>query len=848
MTFTGETASGWQQANFATPVSIAANTTYVASYHTDAGGYAADANYFATAGVDNGPLHALATTVSPNGVYQYGSGGFPTASYNATNYWVDVVFDTTGPDTTPPTVTALTPPGGATGVGTTTAVTATFSEALNPATISGTTFTLTALGEGGAVAATVGYDPGTNVATLIPASPLASGTAYTATVVGGPSGVRDLAGNALAATTTWSFTTGAPDTTPPTVSNFAPANGAIGVSTTAAVTATFSEALNPSTLSGATFASPDPAAPRWQPRSPTTPGPASPPSPPRVRSPSARPTPSRSSAARTASRTSPATPSWPTSLRPLPPRRHSPAGCPCTIWTPTATPGLASENDNQPVELGVKFRSDLAGVVTGLRFYKGSANGGTHVGNLWTSTGQLLGTVTFTNETGSGWQQANFSTPIQIAANTTYVASYRTTVGFYAADSAYFASGGTDRPPLHALGNSVSPNGVYQYGAGGFPTDTFNATNYWVDVVFDTTETLADATPPTVVGVSPPGGGVGVSPAANVVVTFSDPMNSTSISTTTVELRSAADAVVPATVTYDGGTQTATLQPIDALAPSAMYTLTVHGGTTGSRVTDTAGNALTADFTSSFSTASATTPPPLGQGPGGPVLVITSARNPFGTYYAEILGAEGLNLFSVADLSTVTPSVLAGYDVAILGEMPLTAAQATMLSDWVNAGGNLIAMRPDKQLAPLLGLADAGSTLSDAYLLVDTSKAPGAGIVGETLQFHGPADLYTLHGATAVATLYSNATAPTSNPAVTLRSVGSVGGQVAAFTYDLARSVVYTRQGNPAWVGQERDGLRPFAPTTCSLAPPASTTSPTGSTSPRSPFPRLTSSSDCSPT
>ncbi len=83
---------------------------------------------------------------------------------------------------------------------------------------------------------------------------------------------------------------------------------------------------------------------------------------------------------------------------------------------------------------------------------------------------------------------------------------------------------------------------------------------------------------------------------------------------------------------------------------------------------------------------------------------------------------------------------------------------------------------------------------------------PGAGIVGETIQFHGAADRYTLAGATSVATLYSNATTATSNPAVTTRNVGSSGGQAAAFTYDLSRSVVLTRQGNPAWAGQDRDG------------------------------------------
>ena len=90
---------------------------------------------------------------------------------------------------------------------------------------------------------------------------------------------------------------------------------------------------------------------------------------------------------------------------------------------------------------------------------------------------------------------------------------------------------------------------------------------------------------------------------------------------------------------------------------------------------------------------------------------------------------------------------------------------------------------------------------------MNTGSDPGAGIVGSTIQFHGTADRYLLNGATAVATLYSTATTATLNPAVTLRSVGSSGGQAAAFIYDLARSVVYTRQGNPAWAGQERDGV-----------------------------------------
>jgi hypothetical protein len=485
-----------------------------------------------------------------------------------------------------------------------------------------------------------------------------------------------------------------------------------------------------------------------------------------------------------------------------------PAGCPCTVWNSTTIPAVASAADSNPVELGVKFRSDVNGFVTGLRFYKGSSNTGTHVGHLWTISGELLASVTFTNETASGWQQANFTTPVQIAANVLYVASYHTAVGFYSADSGYFASGGSDHPPLHAVANSESPNGVYQYGAGGFPTQTFNATNYWVDVVFETTGP-SDTTPPTVAGVSPPGGAAGVGPSADVRIAFSESIDPATISTSTLELRRSDNTAVSANITYDSATHTAILRPGAPLAASAIYRLTVRGGTTDPRVKDIAGNALASTFTSSFSTATASIPPPPGQGPGGPILVVTNAQSPFGTYYAEILSAEGLNLFFVADIANVSASTLASYDVVILAEMVLTPAQVTMFSDWVNGGGNLIAMRPDKQLSALLGLSDPGSTLPNAYLKVDTSAAPGAGIVSDTIQFRGTADRYTSNDATTVAMLYSTATAATTNPAVTLRSVGALGGHAAAFTYDLARSVVYMRQGNPAWAEEERDGTPP---------------------------------------
>jgi hypothetical protein len=136
--------------------------------------------------------------------------------------------------------------------------------------------------------------------------------------------------------------------------------------------------------------------------------------------------------------------------------------------------------------------------------------------------------------------------------------------------------------------------------------------------------------------------------------------------------------------------------------------------------------------------------------------------------------------------------------------MPLSSAQVTMLDNWVLGGGKLIAFRPAKSLATLYGLTDAGNTTSEAYLAVDTSTAIGKGVVSASMQFHGTADNYTLTSATRLATLYSNATTPTNFPAVASFSRGS--GQVVIFAFDLARSIILMRQGNPAWAGTEGDG------------------------------------------
>jgi hypothetical protein len=241
-----------------------------------------------------------------------------------------------------------------------------------------------------------------------------------------------------------------------------------------------------------------------------------------------------------------------------------------------------------------------------------------------------------------------------------------------------------------------------------------------VDVIF-MSSTGPDTTPPEVVRTSPPAGRSGVSVTSVINADFGEPINPATITTSTFELRTLSGTLVPAVISYDGSALRAFLTPSAPLAHSTVYRATLKGGSTDPRVKDVAGNALASDFSWTFTT-SAPPPPPPDQGPGGPVLVVASGANPFSRYFAEILRNEGFNAFAVADIGQVNAGMLGGYDVVILGDMLLTDPQVTMFTNWVNAGGNLVAMRPDKKLAGLLGLTDAGGTLSNAYLLMTTTR------------------------------------------------------------------------------------------------------------------------------
>ncbi|MBD3781902.1 MAG: DUF4082 domain-containing protein [Micrococcales bacterium] len=439
-TFSNETATGWQTVTFAQPVAVTAGTTYVASYYAPNGGYAYDLSYFATART-YGPLTAPASGSAGNGVYTTGT-GFPSSSYQASNYWVDVVFNRSAPVLS----ASVSPADGASSVATTASVTATFSLPVTTASVQ-----LGVTGPGGtAVPGATTFDTTTRTATFVPTTSFAANTSYTATA-------RATGQDGTGMTPkTWTFRTAAQSTPEGT--------------------------------------------------------------------------------------------------------------CPCSLWPETSVPQNPSVDSTQAVELGVKFVPSDDGRVTGVKFYKGSGNTGTHTGSLWSTSGQRLATVTFSGETSSGWQTATFSTPVTVDAGTTYIVSYYAPNGHYAYDSGYFASNGRTYGPLTAPANyPAGGNGVYSIGAG-FPGSTYGSTNYWVDVVFERT-----AVAPTVTAVAPAAGSTTAAVTDPVTATFDRPVDGQSIVFTLAR----GTTAVTGTTTYDATSHRATFTPSAALSAGTAYTATV---------------------------------------------------------------------------------------------------------------------------------------------------------------------------------------------------------------------------------------------------------------------------------
>ena len=238
-----------------------------------------------------------------------------------------------------------------------------------------------------------------------------------------------------------------------------------------------------------------------------------------------------------------------------------------TLFGTAAPAGAADGGDaGANVELGMKFTADVSGFVTGVRFYKFAANTGMHTGSLWSSGGTRLATATFGGESASGWQQVSFSPPVAVTQGTTYVASYHTTVGHYSFSGNAFGVA-IDNAPLHGLaGGASGGNGVFLYGASGFPNQAYNSANYGVDPIFAASGVAATA----------PGAPTGVTASpgdSSAIVSWVAPANNgDAISSYTVTPFVGATAQPPTTV---AGSPPATSTTISGLTNGTAYTFKV---------------------------------------------------------------------------------------------------------------------------------------------------------------------------------------------------------------------------------------------------------------------------------
>jgi len=533
---TNESSIGWQTVSLPNPVAVTAGTTYIASYHTNTGRYSVNENYFQSAH-SSPPLYAFSTSENGgNGVYREGpSGGFPNASYAAANYWVDVVFTTDATvDPTPtftPTGTVPTPTATNTRTPTPTATPLPVGEY----SLWNTSNVPAIVDSGGAGAMELGLRFRANQNGLVSGLRFYKAAANTGTHLGhlwGPDGT--LLGEVTFANETASGWQTAYFSTPIAITantmytvsyhtttghfsinlNYFAAgrtqgplyaygsgevsgNGVYGLGATT-YPSTGYNASNfwvdviftlPSSGSPTPTNTPVPPTVTNTPVTPTitntpvTPTITNTPVTPTVTNTPVTPTVTNTPVTPTITNT-PVTPTA-TNTPVTPTATNTPvSGGTYTFWDTSATPTTINVGEAGELELGMRFRANQNGLVSGLRFYKSSQNTGTHLGHLWGPDGAMLGEVTFTNETASGWQTAYFSTPIAITANTMYTISYHTTTGYFSVDRSYFNTGLT-QGPLYAYGTSeVSGNGVYRGGAVSYPTISYSASNYWVDVIF----------------------------------------------------------------------------------------------------------------------------------------------------------------------------------------------------------------------------------------------------------------------------------------------------------------------------------------------------------------------------
>lgn len=621
-TFTNETASGWQQANFAQPVQVAAKTVYVASYWDPKGHYSVNSGYFTTA-FNNTPLHAPVNNGSAgsNGLYIYGSDAFPNEGNLASNFWVDVVFSTTTTSTT-----------------TTSATTSTSAQAISLFSASATP----------AIS-----DNADN-------SPYELGVKFTSDVSGVVTGVRFYKGAGNTGTHVghlWT-STGTLLATATFTNETASGWQQVSFSQPVAITA--------NTVYVASYWDPNGNYSLTRPffASEYNNGPLH----------------------ALADGTSGPNGVYAYGSSAFPANGYDssnywvdvvfvPNSSSLSLFSASATPATTDYADGSAYELGVRFTSDVAGTVTGIRFYKGTGNTGTHVGHLWTNTGTMLASATFTNETASGWQQVNFAQPVAISANTVYVASYTDPNGNYALNRPYFTSE-YNNAPLHALADGVAGysgtfSNIASGSTGAFPCCGYESSNYWVDVVFtpgSSTSTTSSNSSVTISSVSPASGPI----SGGTLVTING-----------------SGFASGASVSFGG----ANASSVNFISSTQLTAVTPAGSAGSVNVSVTNSDPGTGTLNSGFSYVGnptiTTVSPNSGPATGGTTVTISGTGFQSGAIVAfGAMLATSVTVMSPTQIQAVTPAAAAGT-VAVTVTNP-DAGKATLTSgfSFASVGGS----------------------------------------------------------------------------------------------------------------------------------------------------------------
>jgi uncharacterized protein (TIGR03437 family) len=722
---------------------------------------------------------------------------------------------TTGaaPDLTPPTVSSTVPANGAINVPIGNALSATFSEPMNPLTINTATFTLK---QGAtAVLGTVTYAGVT--ATFTPLSTLAPSLPFTATIT---TGVTDLSGNALAATYVWTFTTGAaPDLTPPTVSSTVPANGATNVPIGNALSATFSEAMNPLTINTATFTLKQGAT-------------------------AVLGTVTYAGVTATFTPLAALVPSLPftatitTGVQDL----SGNALAATYVWTfttgaaPDLTPPTVSStvpaNGATNVPIGNALSATFDEAMNPLTI-------NTATFTLKQGATAVLGTVTYAGVTATFTPLANLAPSLPFTATITtgvtdlagnalvsnYVWSFTTgatpDLTPPTVSSTVPANGATNVPIGNALSATfdeamnpltistatftlkqgvTSVSGTVTYAGvtatftplGSLAADLpFTATiatgaldlagnalvaNY---VWTFTTGAAPDLTPPTVISTVPANGAPNVPVNFGMSATFSEAMNPLTISTATFKLMQGGTAV-PGSVSYSG--VTAVFSPLSALSPGVLFTATI---TTG--VTDLAGNALVVNYVWTFTTAVPVGPPPVTITPS--VISTLPVNGATIVPVGNALSANFSEAINPLTISTATFTLMQG---------------STPVPGTVSYSGVTAIFNPLSGLAPNLlytatittGVTDlAGNALISNYVWSFTtgSTLPGIDLLGtvNAASYVAPVAPGSIAAAfgTNLAIGQASSTASEPLPTTLAQSSFAIGGQAAPLFFATAFQV-----------------------------------------------------------